>query len=64
VSVSKRWRFGVGQTTREEQREIAEAMGAGRGEEYARGQQHARMVEAERERRRARHPNRKRRQRR
>jgi hypothetical protein len=53
--VRRRWRFGVGQTSREERREIVEAMAAGRSEDYMRGQQYARMIEAERERRRARH---------
>ena len=60
----RRWRFGIGQTAREEQREIAEAMVAGRGEEYVRGQRYARLIESERERRRARHPNRDRQRRR
>jgi hypothetical protein len=47
-----RWRFGLGQTVWEERREIAEAKRAGLADGYLRGQRWARMIEAERERRR------------
>ena len=45
----KRWRFGRGQTSKEERDEIAEAMASGLGEFYLRGQRWARMIEQERE---------------
>ena len=48
----RRWGFGRGQTFKEEGREIAQAMGAGLGEFYLRGQRWAQMIEAEREARR------------
>ena len=41
----KRWRFGRGQTSKEERDEIAEAMASGLGEFYLRGQRWARMIE-------------------
>jgi hypothetical protein len=54
----RRWKFGVGQSAAEEQREIAAALAAGRGDEYLRGQTFERMRERELERRRSRHPGR------
>ena len=47
-----RWRFGRGQTFKEEGDEIAAAMGSGLGEFYLRGQRWAQMIEQEREARR------------
>lgn len=55
------WKFGVGQTPREEQLEIRRALAAGQADRYLRGQAMARMrddgsrlMRAELERRRAR----------
>lgn len=46
------WKFGRGQTFREEGREIAQATRAGRSERYMQGQRWARMIAEEREARR------------
>lgn len=51
----ERWKFGVGQTAKQEHREIRAAQRAGRSEEYVEGQRRARLIEAETARRRARH---------
>ncbi len=56
----ERWKFGVGQTAREEAKEIKNAVAAGRADDYLRGQTGSRLVEAETARRRARHPKRQR----
>jgi hypothetical protein len=48
------WKFGEGQTNTEERREIAQAGEAGLEREYVTQQRWARMMEAERERKRAR----------
>jgi hypothetical protein len=50
-----RWKFGREQTLREERAEIAAAQRSGRVEAYVRGQRYAQLIEAETERRRARH---------
>jgi hypothetical protein len=55
---TKRWRFGVDQTTREERAELEAAKEEGRAEQYVRGQVWSRMIEAETARRRARPANR------
>jgi len=54
VGSEVRWRFGIGQTLREERDEIRRAQMAGRAEDYIRGQMWARMIEVETARRRAR----------
>jgi hypothetical protein len=46
----ERWKFGVGQSAREERQEMRQAHEAGRSAEYARGQRYARLIAAERER--------------
>ena len=48
----KRWKFGRGQTFKEEGREIEEAKAAGLVETYMDGQRLARMIDEEREARR------------
>jgi hypothetical protein len=50
----KGWRFGVGQTAKEERAEMADARRAGLERDYVRQQRWARMREDELERRRAR----------
>lgn len=54
----QRWKFGVDQTAEQERQEIKQAQLAGLEREYIRGQGWSRMIEAEAERRRARHPDR------
>lgn len=49
----RRWRFGRGQTDREEKAEIESAKRAGLVWDYLEGQRWRRMIEAETERRRA-----------
>jgi hypothetical protein len=50
----RKWRFGDGQTLREEHAEIREAQQAGLAEQYALAQRWVRMRQAELERRQAR----------
>jgi hypothetical protein len=46
-----RWRFGVGQSIREERDEIEQAKLAGLVDEYLNGQRCSRLIEAEKRRR-------------
>ncbi len=47
--IKGRWKFGRGQTFKQEGREIEEALSSGLGEFYLRGQRWARMIDEERE---------------
>jgi hypothetical protein len=52
--MKSRWKFGIGQSTREEREEIEAAKRAGLVNEYLEGQRCSRLIEAEKERRRRR----------
>jgi hypothetical protein len=46
-----RWKFGIGQSVKEERAEIKQAKLAGLVDEYLNGQRCSRLIEAEKERR-------------
>lgn len=48
-----KWKFGEGQSTKQERHEIRAALREGRGEDYAAGQRGRRLIEEETARRRA-----------
>jgi len=50
----KRWKFGAGQSSKQERAEVREAREVGLERDYVRGQRWAQMIKAESERRRAR----------
>jgi hypothetical protein len=52
--MKSRWKFGLGQSTREEREEIERAKLAGLVDEYLNGQRCLRLIEAEKRRRRRR----------
>jgi hypothetical protein len=49
--MKSRWKFGLGQNTREEREEIERAKLAGLVDEYLNGQRCSRLIEAEKQRR-------------
>jgi hypothetical protein len=49
--MKSRWKFGLGQSTREEREEIERAELAGLVDEYLNGQRCSRLIEAEKQRR-------------
>lgn len=54
-----KWKFGEGQSPKQERQELRAALRAGRGDEYVAGQRGRRLIEEEGERKRARKASRK-----